>query len=204
MVVESIVWRISPLSAPRIRRHCPHCAQERPFASTERFRLNAHKRRIDVWLIYACTECDATWNFTVLSRAAQSAIDRDLFERMTRNDPDTARAVAFDRAGLARAGARLEPSLEYRVARPAGDVSRARAARAPLRIHIAMTQRCRIRVDRLLSSELGLSRSRLERHAARGEIAIEIATAPGRSDPLRRGVCGGMLIELAAPVLQIR
>jgi hypothetical protein len=198
MVFESTVWRISPLSAPRILRHCPHCAQERRFASTERFRLNAQKRRIDVWLIYACTECDATWNLTVLSRVAQSGIDRDLFERMTRNDPGTARALAFDRAALTRAGARVEPSVEYRVERSAGDVARARAACVPLRIHIAMTEPCRIRVDRLLSSELGLSRSCLERHAERGEIAI----APGRSDPLRRTVCGGMLIELAAPVLQ--
>lgn len=197
MVLASTVWRIAPMSAPRVLRHCPRCGEERAFASTDRFRLNANKRRIDAWLIYACAACDTTWNFTLLSRTAQGAIDRDLFERMTRNDPPTARAFATDRARLTRAGARVEPSVEYRVERAGDDVTRARAAGLYIAVHIAMPEPCRVRLDRLLTGELGLSRSRLARHAARGEIT----TSTGRSDPLRRTICDRMIIELAAAVL---
>ena len=134
----------------------------------------------------------------MLSRVEQSAIDRDLFERMTRNDPATARAVAFDRALLARACARAAPSVGYRVENADGAVARARADGAAVQIRIEMPEPCLVRLDRLLCGELGLSRSRLQRHATRGDIA----TVSGRGEGLPRRVCDGMLISLAAAVLQ--
>jgi hypothetical protein len=189
MVLESAVWRIAPTSTPRVHRRCPRCGRDRPFASTDRFRLNASKRRIDAWLIYRCAVCEATWNLALLSRVSQGAIDPGLFERMTRNDPATALAFAFDKSCLVRAGARVDPAVSFRVER-----SEERLPATGLCVRVLLPHPCEIGVHDLLGQELGLSRSRLERHAARGDIA----TVPRRS--LRQPIADGMIIELRAPV----
>lgn len=193
-------WRIAPLSTPRVHRHCPGCGAVRPFASTDRFRLNANKRLIDAWLIYACTSCAGTWNLAVLTRMAQRSIERSLFEAMTHNDVDAARRFAFDRGLVGRAGGTVDRSVPYVVARspvalaPAGVAS----ARAGLRIRIEMALPCGVRVDRLLAGELGRSRGWLRRHAERGAIS----TVPETTDPLRRVVTDGLLIDLASPLVE--
>jgi hypothetical protein len=192
MVLESAVWRVAPTSTPRVHRRCPGCGRDRPFVSSDRFRLNASKRRIDAWLIYRCSVCEATWNLTLLTRVSQSAIDPDLFERMTRNDPTTAMAFAFDKGCLARAGARVDPAVSFRV-----EHSEVRLRPAVgLCVRLVLSLPCAIPVHVLLGQELGLSRSRLERHAARGDIA----TAPRRS--LRQPIADDMVIELRAPVFE--
>jgi hypothetical protein len=192
--MEPVVWRITPLTTPRVHRHCPHCGDRR-FASTDRFRLNANKQRIDVWLIYRCETCEATWNLTVLSRTRQADIDPDLFERMTRNDAATARACAFDAELLSRAGARTAASERVHIDQTSGDLARARAVGA--RVRIDMRHPCRLRLDQLLATRLGRSRSSLAREAARGAIAI----IPAHPRPLGRPVRDQMIILLAPSVL---
>jgi hypothetical protein len=194
--LDPITWRVVPLAPPRALRHCPRCGVDRPFASTARFRLNAQKQRLDVWLLYACAACEETWKLPLFSRTQVSAIDSDLFERMIRNDPDTARAFAFDVALLARAGARVEPAAQFRIEEVVGAASRAPRAGRGLRIRLDVPHPCSVRLDRLLAAGLALPRARLQRHAARGEIA----TDPPVARPLRRDVHHGQVIEVAARV----
>jgi len=195
--MEPVVWRITPLTTPRIHRHCPHCGDRR-FASTDRFRLNANKQRIDVWLVCRCETCDATWNLTILTRTHHGDIDPDLFERMTRNDPETARACAFDAEILSRAGARTVAAEQVRIDQTSGDLARARARAAGARVRIDMRHPCRLRLDHLLATQLGRSRSSLAREAARGAIAV----TPAHPRPLRRPVRDQMIILLAPSVLE--
>jgi hypothetical protein len=192
--MEPVVWRITPLTTPRIHRHCPHCGDRR-FASTDRFRLNANKQLIDVWLIYRCETCEATWNLTILTRTRQRDIDPDLLERMTRNDPETARACALDAALLSRAGARTAASEQVLIDQTSGDLPRARSSGA--RVTIDMPHPCRLRLDRLLATHLGLPRSSIARQAARGAIAI----IPAHPRPLSRPVRDQLIILLAPSVL---
>jgi hypothetical protein len=193
--MEPVVWRITPLTTPRIHRHCPHCGDRR-FASTDRFRLNASKQRIDAWLIYRCETCDATWNLTILTRTRQGDIDPDLFERMTRNDTETARACAFDAELLSRAGARTVASEQVRIDQTSGDLARARATGA--RVRIDMRHPCRLRLDHLLATQLGRSRSSLAREATCGAIAV----IPAHPRPLGRPVRDQIIILLAPSVLE--
>ena len=192
--MEPVVWRITPLTTPRVHRHCPHCGDRR-FASTDRFRLNANKQRIDAWLIYRCETCEATWNLTVLTRIRQADIDPDLFERMTRNDVETARACAFDPELLSRAGVRTGAAEEFRVDQTSGDLARARITGALVRIE--MRHPSRLRLDQLLATQLGRSRSSLARAAAGGAIAL----SPAHPRPLGRPVRDHMVILLAPSVL---
>ena len=47
-----VTWRVVPLHTPRVIRRCSRCDTTRNFACTEKFRVNAQKRLLDVWLIY--------------------------------------------------------------------------------------------------------------------------------------------------------
>ncbi len=54
-----VTWRVTPLQPPLVRRHCSRCAAARAFACSLKFRTNAQKKRLDVWLIYRCSACAA-------------------------------------------------------------------------------------------------------------------------------------------------
>lgn len=172
-----VAWRVVPLRTPHVLRACPRCGGQRPFASSDRFRVNASGRRLDVWLVYRCTACDFTWNLTVVERSAPEAIGAARLEAFHRSDAAVAWSCAFDAALTRGAGVRLEPSTPVRVERdpvPAGVVT----------LRLALPFPVQIRLDRLLAQELGVPRSRLPAHVA-----------PPRA--LRRSVFDGQIVRLA-------
>lgn len=175
----SVTWRIVPIRTPHVIRACPRCAGPRPFASSDRFRVNASGRRLDVWLIYRCAICDFTWNLTVMERAAPEVIGASRLEAFLQNDPAAAWSCAFDGMSLRRAGARVEPSTPVRVERDASP-----EGRATVRLELPLP--VQIRLDRLLAQELGIPRSRLP--------ALVVTTRA-----LRRPVFDGQVVELVSP-----
>lgn len=145
-------WRVLPARTPHVVRTCPRCNAERAFASSDRFRVNASGRRLDVWLIYRCVSCDFTWNLTVVERATPESIGAARLRAFLVNDRGAAWSCAFDGALLGRAGARLEGSTPVAV------------ERAPLEagwvtVELAVPFPVRARLDRLLARELGVPRS---------------------------------------------
>ena len=94
---------------PRVIRHCAHCGEPKPFVPTDKFRINGQKKLLDVWLIYKCAVCDATWKMEIYSRVAVSKLDKGLFQLLNDNDAQLARRFAFDAA----AHARLKSVLDY-------------------------------------------------------------------------------------------
>jgi hypothetical protein len=181
-------WRVQPTEPPRIWRHCSGCRSPRAFACSERFRMNAQKKIIDVWLIYRCESCDATWNRPVLSRCSVADIEGESFDAFERNDCATARRYAFDVASLRSQVMRVETSEQLRI------------EREPLRepcehgytIRIVMPLACDVRLDRLLANELSMARGDLQRRHSAGTLLV----APTRRDPLRRPIHDGQEICL--------
>lgn len=181
-------WRIEALHPPRALRPCGGCGALRPFVPSGCFRVNAQKRRLDVWLVYRCVDCDHTWNLEVLARTPASEVDPARLAAFHANDADEARAVAFDVARLVRAGARVEPDAAIRVVRPDGDWPGPHAGGPAVRIELATP--CDVRLDRLLATELGLSRTALVRAVESGSLRVE----PGGAAHLRRAVTDGLRI----------
>ena len=110
-----VTWTVTPLRPPVAWRHCSHCGKIRRFQTSEKFRVNAQKKRIDVWLIYRCEICAASWNLPIIERAMVSGIDRSTFSEFMRNEEKLARRYAFDVERLRRHGARPEPCADYLV-----------------------------------------------------------------------------------------
>lgn len=178
-------WTLVALATPRVLRHCPRCGEDRLFRSSDRFRVNAQKRRHDVWLVYRCTSCDRTWNCEVRSRALLEELGDEALRAYLDNDRTIAWACAFDRALLERAGARAEFDVPYRVER-SGEAAKADA----LRIRFALAHPCAPRLERVLAKELGCSRAALAAALEEGRLTVEPATRHA----LRRPVVPGQRV----------
>jgi hypothetical protein len=188
MVFRVERWCVQPQELPRVWRHCSGCSGSSAFVCSEKFRVNAQKKIIDVWLIYRCCACDTTWNFPVLSRCAVTALEPTLRLGYECNDVSAVRrhAFAIDRLRRYCSDVELGECIVVErtdgatgVACPGGDV-----------IQIAVPLPCQWRLDRLLARELRISRSMLARLFDTRQLTIE----PRQRDSLRRCVRDGQII----------
>lgn len=197
--VLRVQWTIIPATAPEPWLNCNRCRGTTRFRTSGKIRVNANGKRLDAWLIYRCTSCDNTWNRPILERRHVAAIDPALLASLQANDPELSRRLAFEKL---RRPLKVDHSDDATVhkevvsegARPAGR----------LEIACVVPEATGLRVDRLLSTELRLSRSRIQGMQNAGHLA----TWPGGlRRPLRcglrvtiglRGVDDGDSIALAA------
>jgi hypothetical protein len=162
-LLSEVRWTVVALDTPRVIRHCPRCRRPRAFASSDAFRVNAQKRRLDVWLIYRCTECESTWNREILERCAPEDIAPDLYARFLENDRETAWSYAFEVTKLGGG----DGAVPYRV-----EVAGTAEPGNGLSIEIALPRPCEVRLERLLTEGLGVSRSRLRAWLDSGEVSL--------------------------------
>ena len=73
----TFTWEIRVKNCPLLIKKCSHCDSDR-FYCSDKFRMNAQKKNIDVWLIYRCVKCDNTCNMTLLSRTKPDLIDKKI------------------------------------------------------------------------------------------------------------------------------
>jgi hypothetical protein len=154
-----IRWAIAPEIAPRPLINCNRCGDVRPYRCSEKFRVNANGKRIDAWLIYRCIGCDNSWNFTLFERRNRRDIDPALLAALESNEPALARRIAFDAAALRSRAGRIEEFADAAVRKQmlGGNLAGATGLRLELRLEAATS----LRLDRLLATQLGISRTRL-------------------------------------------
>lgn len=182
-------WTIIPKLPPRPILACSGCGTPKPFRSSGRIRLNANGKRLDAWLIYKCTTCDATWNRPIFERQGVRSLDPALLDAMQTSAPDFVARLEFDAETLRAKAGRIEESEEFAVRkRTLCDIADWRR----IGIALALPFPAGLRLDRLLAAELGLSRSRLQKLFEAGEITVE----PERKDMLKRGIRDGTTIML--------
>lgn len=161
--MEKKVWEIRLLSPPRVLKHCKKCGRKTAFACSGQFRVNAQRRYLDIWLIYKCSNCDATWNAAVFSRVSPKSIHAELLDGFYRNDAALAERYAMDYASLRGDGAEVEPP-EYSVI---GDSFPPDAA---VELEIKPQYPLPIRVSSLVRAELHLSQKGYSQLVTSGTI----------------------------------
>ncbi|MBW9056164.1 DUF1062 domain-containing protein [Rhizobium mesosinicum] len=186
-------WTVTPKAAPQPWISCSGCGGMRAFQSSDKIRLNANGRKLDAWLIYKCLTCDKTWNRPLFERKNVRDIDPAILEALQSNDPEWIRAESFNLDALRRKSQRIDEFPEFDILR---EVLRETAGWTRLEIELVAPLPARIRLDRLLASELKLSRTRLRTLRENGLLR----TNPDRADILRRGISTGIdvMIDLAA------
>jgi hypothetical protein len=157
--VPVFAWSVSSVEPPRILRHCPRCAVDRPFACAFRFRVNANKRRLDVWLLYRCVRCEETWKLPLHERVSPGSI-ADRLDAYHDNDEILAAAIARDPQRLR--GLRREP----------GEVRVEAACAAPCVVALSVEPGLDVALGEVLARGLGASRSEVTRRVDRGSIVI--------------------------------
>ncbi|RQO40200.1 hypothetical protein DBR39_04420 [Chryseobacterium sp. KBW03] len=88
------IWEVQAKNTPLLKKKCSHCNSER-FYCSDKFRLNAQKKNIDIWLIYRCVKCSNTYNMTVFSRIRTESISKEIFNKFSENNTEIAWKYAF-------------------------------------------------------------------------------------------------------------
>ncbi|CAN7191632.1 DUF1062 domain-containing protein [Mesorhizobium sp. LjNodule214] len=180
-----IRWAIAPKFAPRPLINCNRCGSTKPYQCSEKFRVNANGKRIDAWLIYRCIDCDNSWNFGILERCSRRDIEPALLQGFESNDPVLARRHAFDVVALRSRVGRVEEFPEVAVDKQThGDAPEVTSA---LELQLGLEMVISLRLDRLLASELGISRSRLQTLEERQLLTIDPEGAKALRKPVRTG-----------------
>ncbi|MBB3656881.1 hypothetical protein FHX15_002109 [Rhizobium sp. BK650] len=161
----------------------------RAFQSSDKIRLNANGRKLDAWLIYKCLTCDKTWNRPLFERQNISDIDPAILEALHSNDIRWIRAESFNLDAIRRKAQRIDEFPEFDIAR---EVLRETAGWTRLEIELVVPLPAGTRLDRLLASELKLSRSRLQTLHEKGLLL----TNPDRPDILRRRIKTGVEVTI--------
>ena len=107
--MEKKTWEIQVLSPPHILKYCKKCGKKVEFTCSGQFRINAQRRCLDVWLIYKCIHCSATWNAAVFSRVSPQSIHAELLDGFYQNDEALAKRYAMDIAFLRGNGVEAAP-----------------------------------------------------------------------------------------------
>jgi hypothetical protein len=182
-------WTIIPKIAPQPWIACSGCGGLRPFQSSDRIRLNANGRKLDAWLIYKCTSCDRTWNRTIFERKNVREIDSATLDALQSNDPDWIKAEAFNLESLRKKSHRIDEFAECEIRK---ELLRETSDWSHLEIEFSVSLSTSARLDRLLASELRVSRSQLSAFHESGLLKIN----PDRAGILGRRIRSGVLVTL--------
>ena len=102
------MWEIQVFSMPNILRYCKKCGKKMLFTCSGQFRVNAQRKYLDIWLIYKCSKCNATWNATVYSRISPQSLNPHILDGFYKNDKNLIEKYAMDSGFLQKNKVEIE------------------------------------------------------------------------------------------------
>ena len=185
----TITWEVKVKNTPLLIKKCSHCDSDR-FYCSDKFRMNAQKKNIDVWLIYRCVKCDNTCNLTLLSRSKPDLIDKTLFHSFSMNDKDTAWKYAFSTEMERKNNLRLDySSVEYEVIPNTSLEDLLNLSNEVIKIHIKCELEFDLKLSSLIRRRFSLSANQVKRMFEDGIITIS-----GNKPPQKHKVKNGDMI----------
>ena len=174
----TITWEVKVKNTPLLIKKCSHCDSNR-FYCSDKFRMNAQKKNIDVWLIYRCVKCDNTCNLTLLSRSKPDLIDKTLFHSFSMNDKDTAWKYAFSTEMERKNNLRLDyGSVEYEIIPNTSLEDLLNLSNEVIKIHIKCELEFDLKLSSLIRRRFSLSANQVKRMFEDGIITISSNKPP--------------------------
>ncbi|MEV5954265.1 DUF1062 domain-containing protein [Streptomyces sp. NPDC051987] len=158
-------WAVMPTCLPLVVRRCHTCGSER-FRASGRFRVNAHHKLIDAWLLVLCTGCGQTAKLTLLERANVRSVPPGLLDRLHDNDLALTAELLQDPAVLRRNRVALDWRGAWRLDTGGSD----HLGRAVIDVSVRFGARVPVRPVRLIAEGCGLSRAEVERLVTEGKV----------------------------------
>lgn len=185
----TITWKVKVKNTPLLIKKCSHCDSDR-FYCSDKFRMNAQKKNIDVWLIYRCVKCDNTCNLTLLSRSKPDLIDKTLFQSFSMNDKDAAWKYAFSTEMERKNNLRLDyGSVEYEVVPDTSLEDLLNLSNEVIKIYIKCEFEFDLKLSSLIRRCFSLSANQVKRMFDDGIITIS-----GNKPPQKHKVKDGDMI----------
>ncbi len=164
-------WELVPQNLPIVKRSCPKCNEKTNYINSEKFRINANKNSIDVWLIYKCEKCKSTWNMTIYERKKPCNISKHEYNKFLSNDRELAREYAFNSSIYSKNKAEVFlDDISYRLVQRKLEAYYIKENE--LVIEIICKYPIDLRVDKLLSDILEISRSKIKSMIEKGVVFV--------------------------------
>ncbi|MFJ6392015.1 DUF1062 domain-containing protein [Streptomyces sp. NPDC091972] len=170
-------WVVAPTCLPLVRRRCHTCASER-FRPDGKFRVNAHHKLLDAWLLVLCTACGQTAKLTVLERTHVRDVRPELLDRLHANDPALAAELLQDPAVRRRNRTALDWDGAWRLDTGGWD----HLDREVIDVAVRFAARIPVRPARLIAEGFALSRAEVERLIAEGQLVSAVRLNSRLSD----------------------
>ncbi|MEU0943176.1 DUF1062 domain-containing protein [Streptomyces canus] len=158
-------WVVMPTCLPLVLRRCHTCASER-FRADGKFRVNAHHKLLDIWLLVLCTFCGETAKLTVLERTHVRSVRPELLDRLHDNDPALAAELLQDPVVRRRNRIALDWNDAWRLDTAGSD----HLDREVIDVSVRFMARIPVRPVRLIAEGFGLSRAEVERLVTEGKL----------------------------------
>lgn len=137
-------------------------AKKTNYINTKKFRVNANKSNLDVWLIYQCDKCKSTYNMTIYKRIKPIDISRYEYEKFLSNDEDLAKEYSFNLDFYSKNKAEaIFDDITYSVEKK--EIETNYCDSDEIIINIISKFPTNLRVDKLLSDNLDLTRSTVKK-----------------------------------------
>ncbi|MFJ4832820.1 DUF1062 domain-containing protein [Streptomyces sp. NPDC088747] len=162
-------WLVVPTCLPLVRRRCHTCASGR-FRANGKFRVNAHHKLIDVWLLVLCTGCGDTAKLTVLERMNVRSVRPALLDRLHGNDRVLAAELLQDPVVRRRNRVALDWEGAWRLDTGGPDHQDSEV----IDIRVRFAAPIPVRPVRLIAEGCGLTRAEAERLAALGRLVSSV------------------------------
>ncbi|MFC8825055.1 DUF1062 domain-containing protein [Streptomyces sp. NPDC057137] len=182
------IWVVMPTCLPLVRRQCHTCASER-FRANGKFRVNAHHKLIDAWLLALCTVCGETTKLTVLERMNVRSVRPELLDRLHDNDLGLAAellqdpvvrrrnriALDWDNAWRLDTGVSDQPDQPDQPDQSEDEAGEADEADEAIEVSVRFAARIPVRPVRLIAEGFGHSRAEAGRLIAEGKIVSAVS-----------------------------
>ncbi|GAA2588537.1 DUF1062 domain-containing protein [Streptomyces roseoviolaceus] len=162
-------WVVMPTCLPFVLRRCHTCASEH-FRANGKFRVNAHHKLLDAWLLVLCTACGETAKLTVLERMNVRSVRSELLDRLHDNDPGLAAELLQDPAVRRRNRVALDWDNAWRLETGGSD----HLDREVIDVSVRFAARIPVRPVRLIAEGCGLSRAEAERLITEGKLVSAV------------------------------
>lgn len=158
-----------PTCLPLVLRRCHTCASER-FRANGKFRVNAHHKLLDAWLLVLCTACGDTAKLSVLERAHVRSVRPEMLDRMHDNDRGLAAELLHDPVVQRRNRIALDWDNAWRLDTGGSD----HLDLEVIDVLVRFAARIPVRPVRLIAEGCGLSRGEVERLIAEGKLVSAV------------------------------
>ncbi len=158
-----------PTCLPTVLRRCHVCDFDR-FRADGRFRVNAHHKRLDAWLLVLCAYCGETAKLTVFERACVRSVRPELLDRLHGNDPGLAAELLSDPAVLRRNRIALDWGGAWRLDTGGADHLDGEV----VDVSVRFAARIPVRPMRLIAEGFGLSRAEAGRLNEKGVLVAAV------------------------------